>query len=173
MDCICQWSASRTRRARRPFGRLARCHVLTTSNLVVARTDTTRMQRAASDYTPMSSLIRSSSAVCASSVSPAQSGVQLPFVSALLVLDSEGSRVAVKYWDESILTASKGNDELKVQMAFEKKVFGKTVRPQRQEGLDAIRQTAHTTRRHDARATRVSNARGHSQRADRWLPPCV
>ena len=101
---------------------------------------------------------------------PVQSGVPLPFVSALLVLDSEGARVAVKYWDANITnpnapTANTTNasntapsksgaapastnttgtsnsaEDLKVQMAFEKKVFGKTVRQQRQEGFDTIRQ---------------------------------
>lgn len=57
-----------------------------------------------------------------------------------MVLDSEGSRVAVKYWDAALLN-SKTPDDLKTQMTFEKKVFAKTVRQQRQDGFDSIRQT--------------------------------
>ena len=77
--------------------------------------------------------------------------MQLPFISALLVLDADGSRVAVKYWDTAAVlgAASTGKtqaEELKTQMAFEKKVFSKTVRnPARQEGYDTIRQQNNTT----------------------------
>ena len=69
----------------------------------------------------------------------------MPFISALLVLDSEGGRVAVKYFDPAIVgSAAAGkpqSDQLKTQLAFEKKVFAKTVRGQpRQEGYDTIRE---------------------------------
>jgi hypothetical protein len=65
--------------------------------------------------------------------------VQLPFVSALLVLDSDGARIAVKYWDPTLVSAKAG-EELKAQFAFEKKVFAKTVRnQQRPDGYDTIR----------------------------------
>jgi hypothetical protein len=98
--------------------------------------------------------------------------VQLPFVSGLLVLDADGGRVAVKYFDPSILggaaaasaTAAAGTPagaatpaaatapaigsaaaakaqeaQLKAELSFEKKVFAKTVRNQRQDGYDTIR----------------------------------
>jgi hypothetical protein len=65
--------------------------------------------------------------------------VPLPFVSGLLVLDAEGSRVAVKYWDPTLLNAKGGEDELKAQLQFEKKIYSKTVRNQRAEGYDSIR----------------------------------
>jgi hypothetical protein len=82
-------------------------------------------------------------------------------VSALLVLDSEGGRVAVKYFDSSILgsatiaanaaaavpgantnVATKAQEvQLKAELSFEKKVFAKTARnQQRQDGYDTIRQ---------------------------------
>jgi len=98
--------------------------------------------------------------------------VQLPFVSGLLVLDADGGRVAVKYFDPSVrggaaaasATAAVGapagaatpaaatapaigsaaaakaqETQLKAELSFEKKVFAKTVRNQRQDGYDTIR----------------------------------
>jgi len=90
--------------------------------------------------------------------------VPLPFVSGLLVLDAEGARVAVKYFDPTILggaiaaantapgaaavtpapavgsaAAAKAQEaQLKAELAFEKKVFAKTARNQRQDGYDTI-----------------------------------
>lgn len=68
--------------------------------------------------------------------------VNLPTVSALLVLDSEGGRVAVKYWDPAVYTpantsstkkttestTNKKEEETELQLAFEKKLFAKTGR---------------------------------------------
>lgn len=53
--------------------------------------------------------------------------------------------MAVKYFDPAVVGAAASGkpqpDQLKAQLAFEKKVFAKTVRGQpRQEGYDTIRQ---------------------------------
>lgn len=50
------------------------------------------------------------------------SGVQIPKVSALLVLDNEGKRIAVQYYDK----ACKSFSSLSEQQAFEKKLHLKT-----------------------------------------------
>lgn len=61
--------------------------------------------------------------------------VALPFVSCLLVLDADGNRVAVKYWDPSLLTCKAG-EELKAQLQFEKKVYSKTSRHIPRDGYE-------------------------------------
>lgn len=114
--------------------------------------------------------------------------VHLPQICALLVLDHDGNRVAVKYWDPAILNSgppttpaaatTKGGEkketslgqggELKLQLNFEKKIFAKTLKGNQQtQQFDGglARQLMREERRRDRGGERGEVQQGGSTRS--------